>query len=265
MRTIPFTATLVAAGNKTLLAFPNGARESLGAADVDVWLGAGSLDLIEFRCSNAAAGITIVAYDGVVAATGMPVYGGQIAAPLKNKFQVNVGASPTWTVGELGLADPFCILAAAGTDLTNLGKIYGPDVLQASANGLQQLAIGRFTPMGMAVSFTTDTNCDISGTITVVPHTSGSERRRMHNVRDAGVTSGAGTTTTLVDSAQNWPVNKFQGSKLRMRTGALANTEITIISNTATGLTFATQGAAPGSGSFYSILHSAFAQQPIPV
>ena len=75
-----------------------------------------------------------------------------------------------------------------------------------------------------------------------------------------GVCSGAGSTTTLVDSSKNWATNQFAGKKVRITGGAgfslaAALNEIAIVSNTGNTLTFAAiTGFAPDATTTYTIL-----------
>jgi len=75
-----------------------------------------------------------------------------------------------------------------------------------------------------------------------------------------GVCSGAGSTTTLVDTTKLWATNQLAGKKVRITGGAgfslaAGLNEITITSNTATTLTFtAITGFAPDATTTYTIL-----------
>jgi hypothetical protein len=79
----------------------------------------------------------------------------------------------------------------------------------------------------------------------------------------SGVATG-GTTTTLVDSTKNWPINYWSNTlptgasntarKVRIIAGTGVGNELTITNNTATTLTFATQSFTPDSTTLYQIL-----------
>jgi hypothetical protein len=81
----------------------------------------------------------------------------------------------------------------------------------------------------------------------------------------SGVATG-GTTTSLIDSSKNWPVNYWSntfptgvsntGRKVRITKGTGAGTEMVITSNTATTLNFTTQSFTPDQTSVYVILDS---------
>ena len=79
----------------------------------------------------------------------------------------------------------------------------------------------------------------------------------------SGVATG-GTTTTLVDSTKNWPVNYWSNTlptgtsntarKVRIIAGTGVGAELTILYNSATTLTFSTQSFTPDSTTLYQIL-----------
>ncbi len=72
--------------------------------------------------------------------------------------------------------------------------------------------------------------------------------------RGYGHASG-GSATTLADSSKNWIVNQWAGYKLRIEagTGYAVNGIITITSNTATTLTYASAGFTPDATTHYEI------------
>ncbi len=55
---------------------------------------------------------------------------------------------------------------------------------------------------------------------------------------DAGTASGAGTTTTLVDSTKNWAINRWKNYAIEISSGTGKGEVVQILSNTATTLTF---------------------------
>jgi hypothetical protein len=75
-----------------------------------------------------------------------------------------------------------------------------------------------------------------------------------------GTCTGAGTTSTLVDTTKNWAVNQWAGKRVRITGGsgfglAAAFNEIVIVSNTSNTLTFtAITGLAPDATTTYTIL-----------
>lgn len=78
-------------------------------------------------------------------------------------------------------------------------------------------------------------------------------QRRPENEAPSGYATG-GSTTTLVDSSKNWVVNQWAGYLFRIEAGTgFASGRISIISNTATTLTFAAQAFTPDATTKYEI------------
>lgn len=85
----------------------------------------------------------------------------------------------------------------------------------------------------------------------------------INTVLKTGIATG-GSTTTLIDTTKNWPLNYFSntfpsgtsntGRIVRIIAGTGSGTSATILSNTSNTLTFATQTAAPDNTSVYEIL-----------
>jgi hypothetical protein len=80
---------------------------------------------------------------------------------------------------------------------------------------------------------------------------------------NSGIATG-GSSTTLVDSSKNWPVNYWSniasggtGRKVRILSGTGVGNEIVITSNTANTLTFATQSFSVDTTSVYEIMENA--------
>jgi len=64
------------------------------------------------------------------------------------------------------------------------------------------------------------------------------------------------STTTLVDSTKNWAVNKWAGYKFRINAGTWLSAEITVVSNTATTLTYTTQAFTPDATTRYDVMET---------
>ncbi|KND47040.1 MAG: Flagellar hook-length control protein FliK [Parcubacteria bacterium C7867-004] len=76
------------------------------------------------------------------------------------------------------------------------------------------------------------------------------------NQQNWGHASG-GSTTTLIDASKSWVVNAWAGYKLRIESGTgFATGIISITSNTATTLTYTTQGFTPDATTHYEIADS---------
>lgn len=73
-----------------------------------------------------------------------------------------------------------------------------------------------------------------------------------------GIATG-GTSTTLVDSSKNWPINFWAGRKIKIMAGTgydVTANEITITSNDATTITTAAYGFTPDDTTVYQILEN---------
>lgn len=73
-----------------------------------------------------------------------------------------------------------------------------------------------------------------------------------HTVRATGLATG-GSTTTLVDSTQNWTPNQLQGNWLYIFSGTREGQLRKVASNTANTITWATAGTAPTTNSRYRV------------
>ena len=74
--------------------------------------------------------------------------------------------------------------------------------------------------------------------------------------KGTGVATGAGqSTTTLVDTTKTWTVNEYAGATLQLTSGTGSGQTATVVSNTATTLTFAAIVTAPVANStVYSLV-----------
>jgi len=63
-----------------------------------------------------------------------------------------------------------------------------------------------------------------------------------------------GSTTSLIDTTQNWATNAMTGKRVRMVAGSSTTNEVTITANTQTTLSFAAIGLAPDTTTSYSII-----------
>lgn len=77
--------------------------------------------------------------------------------------------------------------------------------------------------------------------------------RRVPNQKGYGHASG-GSTTTLVDASKNWIVNQWAGFRFRIDAGTgIGSGLISVVSNTATTLTYSTQTFTPDTTTHYEI------------
>lgn len=79
------------------------------------------------------------------------------------------------------------------------------------------------------------------------------EQYKVAELNNNGKATG-GSTTTLIDSTKNWYSNQWLGYKFRINSGTGVGSEITITSNTATTLTYATQSFTPDATTDYIIM-----------
>jgi hypothetical protein len=66
-----------------------------------------------------------------------------------------------------------------------------------------------------------------------------------------GVSTAMGSDTTLTDAAQNWPTNQFASFALNDMTAGIVQTGVS--GNTATTVTFNTEGVVPQAGDYYEL------------
>jgi hypothetical protein len=180
------------------------------------------------------------------------------------QFVAPADAAPTFTAHSTTL-----IVDAAKNWITNehIGKLIQ---ITLTTGGQQTAAIRRIT------ANTANTITFVSGTAPV--QTSASKyvifgNRSFGTAMSQGAITGggsdgiatSGTTTSLTDSTKNWPINYWSntlptgasnsGRRLRIIAGTGAGQELTITSNTATTLNFAS-ATAPDATSVYEILDS---------
>lgn len=74
-----------------------------------------------------------------------------------------------------------------------------------------------------------------------------------YRILDTSGIASAGSTTTLTDVNKKWKVNQWAGKRVLVTSGLGVTQELTVTSNTATALTFAT-ATAPDNTSTYTIL-----------
>lgn len=158
-------------------------------------------------------------------------------------------------------------MAAASAQSTT--TVYDPTknwVVNEHAGRLVHLTVGGLTPTSQIRWIVSNT----ANTLTVATITAGANGTSRYVIYDAkvfgiddqrketgmlacGFASG-GSTTTLVDASKNWEVNQWAGYAFKVEAGAgYGSGRITIISNTATTLTYAAQGFTPDASTWYEI------------
>lgn len=107
------------------------------------------------------------------------------------------------------------------------------------------------TGVGSELAITSNT----STTLTFATQSFTPDTTTRYVIMDAFGTATSGTTTTLVDSGQNWETNYWVGSRVKFLSGTGQGNEYAITANTSTTLTFAT-GTAPDVSTAYAILEA---------
>lgn len=147
-----------------------------------------------------------------------------------------VDASKNWTVGE------------------HVGRIIKIDIAgQSPTTQLRRITANTATTITVALAIT----AAINGTSRYVihnPEAFGRDRQyRLLNKLGEG-RSTSGSVTTLVDSTKSWNINQWVNYKFRIHAGTGLGSEVTIISNNATTLTYATQSFIPDDTTRYEIM-----------
>lgn len=161
-----------------------------------------------------------------------------MAASNSQSTTVVVDSSKNWTPGEH--VGRLVHLSVAGTAPTsqirwitaNTATTLTVASITAASNGLSKYAIYDAKAFGADV------------------------QRRPEAELSSGYATG-GSTTTLVDSTKNWVVNQWAGYLFKVEAGTgFASGRISIISNTATTLTFSAQAFTPDATTKYEIADS---------
>lgn len=107
------------------------------------------------------------------------------------------------------------------------------------------------TGVGAEIAITSNT----ATTLTFATQTFTVDTTTRYVIMDTFGTATSGTTTTLVDTNQNWETNYWVGSRVRFMSGTSQGNEYAITANTSTTLTFAL-GTAPDTSTAYAILEA---------
>lgn len=188
-------------------------------------------------CSSAGwnASYTVIGVNALTAFSVATTEASNMAATASQSTTVIVDPSKNWTVNEhvgrtvvvqaaglAGAIQPRWIISNTATTLTVA-------TIVAGVNGTSRYYIHDTKAFG-------------------VDH-----QRRQPEQASFGRASG-GSTTTLVDSSKNWPVNAWAGYVFKVEAGTgYGSGRISIISNTATTLTFASQSFTPDATTRYEI------------
>lgn len=119
----------------------------------------------------------------------------------------------------------------------------------APATGRRKLLITAGANSGFEVPILSNT----SDTLTVPILPTAIDTTSVYEIMDNFGKADAGSSTTLLDSTQNWGTNALTGKRVKFITGAGQGQEYLILSNTSNTLTFST-ATAPDSTTCYAIL-----------
>mgnify|MGYP006267287331 FL=1 len=168
----------------------------------------------------------------------------------------------------------FCVISNVGSNMTASNSQSTTVIVDASKNWVTNEHVGRLVQLNVAgTAPTTQTRwitANTATTLTVATITAGvngtskyaiydskvfgvDDQRKQLNQKSYGYAT-SGSTTTLVDSSKNWIPNQWAGYLFKIETGTgYGSGRISIVSNTETTLTFATQTFTPDTTSKYEI------------
>lgn len=141
--------------------------------------------------------------------------------------------------------------ATGGSDTTLIDTTKNWETNYWSRTVNRKLRIVEGTGVGSEIAITSNT----SNTLTFAAQAFTVDTTTRYVIMDTFGTATGGTTTTLVDTGQNWETNYWAGSRVRFLSGTSQGNEYTVTSNTATTLTFAA-GTAPDVSTAYAILEA---------
>jgi hypothetical protein len=185
-----------------------------------------------------AGTVTIIGCDSLTGFDFITATAGNMTAANSNSATVIVDATKNWTVNE------------------HVGKI-----IQTHLVGITGAVQPRIITGNTATTITvaTITTALVNGTGRyVIVDQAGLGRDEQYKDPTKANTGNAtgGSTVTLVDSSKNWFANQWAGARLRIIAGTGRDTYITVTSNTATTLTYATQTFTPDATTRYQLQDS---------
>ena len=202
--------------------------------------------------SITISGATLAAYNGAFTILGT-------ATTLA--FDYALASSPTSpAVASVALATTVLVDCTKNWTVNeHVGNLLSmtPNVLLATTSQVRRIVSNTAT----SITWTLAGTAPVNGTWRYVIE----DIKPFGTERTPGGVSGLGTegfatggsTTTLIDTTKAWPINYWArtiGRKVRIVDGMGVGNEITIISNTATTLTYATQAFTPNATTRYVIM-----------
>lgn len=237
-----------------------------GGIGCTVTLGAGDIDFTELVVTPISHNLKVGDSVTIVGATGTG------AAKFNGTYTILGTPSATQfsycSVGDPGAATATIPFSQAVTSLVDATKNWA---VNEHAGKLVQLSTNALLSTGQTRRIVSNTATTLTWTLAATAPVNGTSRYIIHDIKPYGTaitnagrigggTEGfatGGSTTTLQDTTKNWEVNswsKVVGRKVRLIEGTGAGSELTIISNTATTLTFTAQAFTVDTTTRYVIM-----------
>lgn len=183
-----------------------------------------------------------------------------------------------WNAAHVILGVPsitsFCVAVTATANMNAVAAQTTTTIVDPTQNWIVNEHVGRLVHLMVAgtaptsqVRWITSNTATTLTFATIVAGVNGSSKYAIYDAKPFGVDNlrkesdkagfgqaDGGTTTTLVDSTKNWTVNQWVGFAFKVEAGAgYGSGRITIVSNTATTLTYTTQSFTPDATTRYEI------------
>jgi hypothetical protein len=151
--------------------------------------------------------------------------------------------------GQIGGGTEGFATGGSTTTIVDTTKNWKPNYWSRTSNRKVRIVEG--AGVGNEIAITSNTN----NTLTFAVQTFTPDITTRYIIMDTFGTATGGSTTTLIDTFQNWETNCFINKRVRLTAGTGQGNEYTITSNTNNTLTFAT-ATAPDTSTTYSILEA---------
>lgn len=237
-----------------------------GGVGCTITLAAGDIDFTELAVTPIAHNFKVGDSVTISGATGTG------AAKFNGTYTIIGTPSTTQfsycSVGDPGAATATIPFSQATTVLVDCTKNW---TVNEHVGRLVQLSTNALLSTGQTRRIISNTATTLTWTLAATAPVNGTSRYIIHDIKPYGtgisnngrVGGGSdgfatgGSATTLIDTTKNWEPNswaKVVGRKVRITEGTGSGAEITIISNTATTLTFATQSFTVDTTTRYVIM-----------
>lgn len=185
--------------------------------------------------ANYGANYTIIGTNTLTSFDFVTASAGSMVASASNSATLIVDCTKNWTVNE------------------HVGKIIQTHLV-GIAGAVQPRVITANTATTITVATITTALVNGTGRYIIVDQSMFGRDEQYKDPTKANVgVASSGSTTTLVDTSKNWNVNQWAGARLRIKAGTGRDAYLTITSNTATTLTYATQTFTPDTTTMYII------------